>query len=300
MSTPAAAWSCALALNARREPIAGSAAELVAAISRGADLRIYTEFRHNEHIDVTSPSNELIQEVAQFGVTCVIDRRWVAGFMTLRQPVTLPDRFGDLPSLSLFLYNQDGHQAIARPYLRRTNLPAPQDVFQFPAMPGMHAGSIHERASNAPSMNFIYDFLAFRFCVLDRWTQVLAHDANGNVISGDVNALAEAINRGAHVKVAVSNLYDDLSGPGETPLGHEVMIECHSCYYYTQQRLMVAASQPLTRCRVAIPMQYQDRAWDYGWLVVRSDGHVVYRRCDPQTLAFTDRTLRCGLRWFVA
>jgi hypothetical protein len=26
---------------------------------------------------------------------------------------------------------------------------------------------------------------------------------------------------------------------------------------------------------------------------------VVYRRCNPYTLKFDDRVMRCGLRWFV-
>ena len=39
--------------------------------------------------------------------------------------------------------------------------------------------------------------------------------------------------------------------------------------------------------------------WDSGWLVLRTDGVVVYRRCDPYTLAFEDRRYRCPVRWFV-
>ncbi|TXT19113.1 MAG: hypothetical protein FD138_4382, partial [Planctomycetota bacterium] len=62
-------WRCALELDADRNVVDGSVAELSDAIGRGADLRIYTEFRHNEHIDVDSPSSELIREVAEFGVT---------------------------------------------------------------------------------------------------------------------------------------------------------------------------------------------------------------------------------------
>lgn len=37
--------------------------------------------------------------------------------MTLRQPIELTEGFGERPSMSFFLYNQDGRQAIARPYL---------------------------------------------------------------------------------------------------------------------------------------------------------------------------------------
>jgi len=67
--------------------------KLLAAIRRGADLRIATEFRHNEHIDTNSASPELISEVADFRITYVLDDRWVAGIINLRQPIELPNRF---------------------------------------------------------------------------------------------------------------------------------------------------------------------------------------------------------------
>jgi hypothetical protein len=47
-----------------------------AAIRRGADIRIHTEFRHNEHIEATSTDPELIREVADFCVTYLLDDRW--------------------------------------------------------------------------------------------------------------------------------------------------------------------------------------------------------------------------------
>ena len=57
---------------------------------------------------------------AVFAVTYLVhgdSGPWVAGVMTQRQPIECPTGFGPRPSLSLFLYNQDGHQAIARPFL---------------------------------------------------------------------------------------------------------------------------------------------------------------------------------------
>ena len=83
-------WTCALELDSSRQIIAGSEDALVDAIRRGADLRICTEFRHNEHIDVHSPSNEKVREVAEFAVTYLVEDRWTSGVMTLRQPVELP------------------------------------------------------------------------------------------------------------------------------------------------------------------------------------------------------------------
>ena len=69
------AWTCALTLDSTRQTIAGSETALVDAIRRGADLRVYTEFRHNEHIDVGSTNSELVCEVAEFAVTYLVDDR---------------------------------------------------------------------------------------------------------------------------------------------------------------------------------------------------------------------------------
>ena len=93
-------WQCALELNSKREIISGYPSRLAAAIGNAADLRISTEFLHNEHIDVKSSSEERIREVAEFGVTCLINREWVAGIMSLRQPIELPNGFGARPSMS--------------------------------------------------------------------------------------------------------------------------------------------------------------------------------------------------------
>jgi hypothetical protein len=46
-------------------------------------------------------------------------------------------------------------------------------------------------------------------------------------------------------------------------------------------------------------MRYASRSWDFGWLMCRTDGHLVYRRCDPYTLRFTDHTSKTAIRWFV-
>src|SRR5512141_1243530 len=93
-------WRPVLALNSSREVIDGSPEALCAAVGRGAGLRIYTEFIHNEHIDPTSPNNELIREVSEFRATYLLEGRWAAGIMTLRQPISLPGGFGPRASMS--------------------------------------------------------------------------------------------------------------------------------------------------------------------------------------------------------
>ena len=111
------AWKSVLELDTNRNRKNGSAEDLAAAIRNAADLRIYTEFLHNEHIDVKSDSDERIREVAEFGITYLLEDSWSAGIMNLRQPIELPVGFGPRPSMSFFLYNQNGQQAIARPHL---------------------------------------------------------------------------------------------------------------------------------------------------------------------------------------
>ena len=81
-------------------------------------------------------------------------------------------------------------------------------------------------------------------------------------------------------------------------LAHEVFVETGSNYYYTGQQLFIAGSHPLIRVRPDIPMHYQGESWDFGWLMLRTDGKVVYRRCDPYSLAFDDRELQHPIRWF--
>jgi hypothetical protein len=211
-----ATWTVALELNARREITAGSDVGLRDAIRRGADLRIYTEFRHNEHLDVTSRNSEIVREVADFRVTYLVDDHWVAGIMTLRLPINPPVGFGPRPSMSFFMYNQNGQQAIARPYLdgvpaAGTRGPAP--VADHADMPKYHQADAWDAETNAPSHNFSYDFEVYRFLVCDEWRELLSHTPDGHVISGSFDTLAAAFAGGHEIKVAIRGLCADLAAP---------------------------------------------------------------------------------------
>jgi hypothetical protein len=292
-----------LTLNSDRSVRSGSTADLVDAIRRGADLRIGTAFRHNEHIDTRSSSNELIEEVAEFRQTWLLDDRWAAGIMTLRMPVELPEGFGPRPSMSFFLYNQDGTQAIARPYLDGqppTGTRGPSPLDDMSDMPRYHQFDSFDAGTNAPSSNFVYDFDSYRFMVNDRWREVLAHDHTGRPTFGSVEALNEAFLRGAPVKVAISKFGVGLVPPGETAPEHEAFIHCGSCYYYTDRKLFITGTHPAVRIKPAIPLRYESGGWDFCWLVARTDGQVERWRCDPHTLAFDRSTHRYDMRWFVS
>jgi hypothetical protein len=278
----------------------GSPAALADAIRRGADLRIYTRFRFNEHIDTRSTNAEWIQEVADFRVTYLLDDYWVAGIINLRQPIELPHGFGPRPSMSFFLYNQNGDQAIARPYLDGgpvTGDLGPAELDDHTDMPKYHQLDAWDTGTNAPSSNFVYEFEIYKFLVCDNWTEVYANDEHGRTVSGSVDTLAEEFARGREIKVAIRGLCSDLmasSGPSD-----EVFVQCGSCYHFTQSQQFMSASQPVVRVKPAIPLQYKSKEWDFGWLMPRSDGHVARWLLNPYTLKFERSASRHAIRWLV-
>jgi len=293
-------WRPVQTLNRDRRLIGGSSDDLRAAIRNGADLRIYSEFYHDEHIDPASDNHELVQESMDMRATYLVDDRWAAGLLTLRQPVELPDRFGPRPSLSLFLYNEDGQQAVARPILDgppSNGAPGPSPSADHSQMPRYHELDRWDDATNAPSSNFIYDFETLRYFVREDWREVLHHQSDGTVLSGSIDDLADAFRRGAEFKVGIRDLCADLSAAGDV-LPHEVFIQLGSCYYYTREKLFIAGAHPVPRVRPGIPMRYTTRGWDYAWLLPRTDGHVALLIYDPYTLTPRREFGHFEMRWF--
>jgi len=301
------AWKSVLELNSHRERTSGSEKALCEAVGRGADLRIYTEFLHNEHIDPSSDNNDKISEVSEFRETCLIDKNWAAGFMTLRQPVSLPDSFGPRSSMSFFLYNQDGRQAIARPFLdgiQAEGRPGPSPVEAHEQMKKYHELSSWDKDTNAPSSNFIYDFGKYRFYVNDKWEEVYSHDESGRPLQGSLERLIEAFHEGCEIKAGITGLFNDLAGDGSLPgesgsPGHEVFIQTGWGYYYNGEKLFIAETHPLVKVKPAIPLAYESEAWNFGWVVLRTDGACMDRISNPYSLQFTDTRRRYGIRWFV-
>jgi hypothetical protein len=293
-------WRLVLTLDRNRQVIGGSSEELRRAIRAGADLRIYSEFYHDEHIEPGSRNHELVQESMDMRATYLIDDRWAAGVLSLRQPVQLPDRFGPRPSLSLFLYNEDGTQAVARPFLDGAPVDAPparSGPADLSQMPKYHEFDRWDDGTNAPSSNFVYDFETLRYFVREDWREVLQHTGEGKVVSGSIDELADAFHHGAEFKVGIRGLCADLSVNGSS-LPHEAFIQLGSCYYYTRQRLFIAGSHPVPRVAPDVPLRYTTRGWDYTWLLVRSDGHAALLIYDPYTLTPRREFARFGLRWF--
>lgn len=295
-------WKCPLILDKDRRAISGSTKLLANAIRNGADLRIYTEFRNNEHIDTKSNNRELIKEVADFRVTYLLEDRWVAGIINLRQPIEIPNGFGPRPSMSFFLYNQNADQAIARPYLDgrpTTGNVGPGVLDDHSDMPKYHQFDAWDSGTNAPSSNFVYDFETYKFWVCDDWEEVYANDAGGKRVSGSIDALAKAFETGREVKIGIAGLCDDVAQGSKSDMLHEVFVQCGSCYYYTKSKQFCAASQPVVRVKPAIPMRYKSEEWDFGWLMPRSDGHLARWLLDPYTLKFKRSHGQYAMRWFV-
>lgn len=295
-------WENVLELDSDRRLLSGSEESLCRAVGRGADLRIYTEFHHNEHIDTESKNKEKIQEVTEFGVTYLFEDRWSAGIIQVRQPISLPDSFGDRPSMSFFLYNQDGQQAIARPHLdgemAEMNI-GPSPLRGHGKMPKYHEIDNWDAQTNAPSSNFVYDFEVFKYFVRDDWQEVLSHGSNGEFISGSVETLADAFSEGREVKVGIRDLCNDLTDESSKAMAHEVFVKLNSCYYYTEQKLFIAGTYPLVRVGPSMPLSYRSNGWDMSWLMLKTDGSAALRSCNPYTLKFTDSNANYALRWFV-
>jgi hypothetical protein len=304
-------WTSVLELDSSRTVTAGSQTALCDAIRRGADLRILTEFRYNEHVDTRSENAENVREVSDFRVTYLVDDRWAAGVMSLRMPIDVPNGFGPRASMSFFLYNQDGRQAIARPYLdgapsEGARGPSPLD--DHSEMPKYHQHDSWDADTNAPSSNFVYDFSIYRYLVCDNWEEVFAHTAEGEPTFGSLQALYEAFSEGREIKVGIRGLCNELAQSSPLPLGegpgvravpeHTVFVQTGPGYYCTQRKLFCAGSQPVVRIRPGVPMRYTSGGWDFGWLMPRSDGFVDHWICDPYTLRFEKKPSRHAIRWF--
>lgn len=291
-------WKSVLELDSSRRITGGSERQLCEAIRQGSDLRIYTEFRHNEHIEPGSSNREIVREMSDFPTTYLVDGRWAAGIMTFRVPIHPPDGFGPRASMSFFLYNQNGQQAIARPFLDgapAAGSPGPAPLEDHRDMPKYHQQDGFDDRTNAPSSNFIYDFKVFRYIVNDEWREVFAHSEDGTPVAGSLAALVEGFIQGREVKVAVRGVCRDL---GDGP-DHEVFVQCGPCYYNTERKLFSTGTRPMVRVKPGIPMRYESRGWDFGWLMVRSDGFVARWLCDPYTLQFNKSEGRYAVRWFV-
>jgi hypothetical protein len=286
-----AGWTLALELRPDRSVASGSKQAVVDALARGADLRVYTEFLFEEHIEPGgrpgAPEQDgLIREVIDFRETIVIGGTYAAGITTLRQALHPPFGFNGGPKMSFFLYTIDGEQACANvvfgepdpaaAFGTRVVVPSPAD------MPKMGPDEVLDLGTISPSRNFVYDFERYRFFVRDDWDELDGFDA-----------IAAAQIAGREIKVGVAGLL----GRGSAP-EHEVFIGVGSGFLHTGPRLYSCLTHPLVRVAPAVPIRYASGNWDVAWVFLRTDGFAVVRRFDPQTRDWTDREEHFAMRWF--
>lgn len=301
---PSTPWLPVLELDSQRAVVMGSAASLCDAIRRAADLRIRTDFVFNEHVDPSSENAEVVHEVSDFRVTYLVEDRWAAGIMSLRMPICPPEGFGPRESMSFFMYNQDGQQAIARPYLDGASADGERGASPLDdhsAMPKYRQLDNWDANTNAPSSNFIYDFHCYRYFACDAWEEVFSHTAEGRPVFGSLDSLYQAFSQGREIKVGIRGLCDDLgdaTASAQVP-DHTVFVQTGPGYYCTERKLFSAGCQPVVRVRPGIPMRYTTGGWDFGALMVRTDGFVARWLCDPYTLRFRKSESQHAIRWFV-
>lgn len=296
-------WKCALELSPDRTVQAGGHAELCAAIERGADLRIYTEFLFEEHIAPgwtgDAEFNGLIREVIDFRQTMLVDDRHVAAVTTMRQPLHPPFGFnGTQPKMSFFLYNMDGQQACANLELDDVECAAIagkcEEIPPPTGMAKMSAMQVFDGDTCGPSRNFIYDMEVYRFFVRDDWELIYAHEGDGTPRAGNVSAIEQAQLAGREIKVGIR----DLNSEWNTGLAHEVFSQVGSGFYHCGPRVYACSTHPIVRVKPGIPVVYSSQGWDVCWVFLRSDGQSVIRRLDPVTRKFADHEQQLACRWF--
>ncbi len=286
-----------LSLNSRLNVVRGSTAALNRKLAAGADLRISTGFLHNEHIDPASSDDQLIEETSTFAETVIIDGKWSAYFMTARQPVALRQGFGLPNSLSLFLYNQDGHQGVARLVMDGTVDRTLKRDSEHGGIPKVRTLGLQDEGTAGVSKNFIYEFENFDFIVTPCYREVYANNAQGRRTFGTKDALAANCRSGRGIKIAVKGLSRILWG--ETGHEDEIYIHCGSSYYYTKDRLMITNTLPFVSVPADIPLTYKPKGFRYCWIIARSDGRVEVRAFNIFKNTWETRAARLALRWFV-
>ena len=188
------------------------------------------------------------------------------------------------------MYNENGLQAIARPFLDGGEYD-PNERVTHALKSKSHSRTSFDTDTNAPSSNFIYDFFSYRFMVNDCWEEICAHDENGNLIMGDPRAIEQASLDGCELKVGISGVCGG-------DLDHTVFVQTGPHYFYHREGVMVAETRPFVRVAPAIPLQYGSHNWDFGWNIVRSDGKVATMYYDPYTLKPARTFERHPIRWF--
>jgi len=299
-------WTSLLELDSSRTVTAGSATDLCAALGRGADLRVYTEWIYEEHVapdpdDGDHRCDGTFQEVIDFRETYLVEGDYAAGITTLRQSMLPVVGFNPDagPRMFFFLYDMDGRQGCSHVMLDEQPYGPPdahREVEAPAKFPKLSPTQLNDEGSSGPSMQFVYEFERYRYWIRDDWELMFAHEADGTVTDGSWRELHDAHQAGKDIKVGLVNLCADLAGESRE---HVVFSPAGSSWTHTPTELIETQSHPLVRVAPGKPLGYAGGNWDVAWVFIRSTGEATIRRLDPYTRRFEDRKTRLGCRWYV-
>jgi hypothetical protein len=295
-------WQCLLELDSDRRVVSGNRAALRAALARGADFRMYTEWLFEEHIApdlgraARGDEAGVVQEVIDFRQVILVGDDDAAGVTTQRQAITPTIGFNPNgpPRMSFFMYDLDGRQACANLMLDasaytepgRCDVPPPRAD-----MPKMHDLVRQDIGTRGPSVNFIYDMERYRYFVRDDWRMMLHHDEQGHVLEGSLDALHAMHQKGCELKVAVRDL-----AVGDP---HEVISLTGTSWVHAGRRELETLTHPLVCIRASRPLQYASGSWDVAWVFLSTSGAATVRRLDAHSRTLRDQPNRFAVRWFV-
>ena len=289
-------WVRKLEMNEGREITNGSFEDLAAAANNGDDIRCYTTFDYGEHM--ASPGSDVgwVEEMMNFGVIYLLEGSRIAGIETTRYPADCSLGFQPDPSLSFFLYNDNGQFGIARPFLDGRKSKAELGEHSIPKYTSL---GTFDNGTSCPSENATYEFGEYAWWTKDDWQEVLSVGPKGSVLGGSLEELWNAFRSGKEIKVAVKQLCDFLALQGEQAIEHEVFVCLGPIYAHRDQGFLGGESQPIVRVLPDTPLEYRSGNWNYGWILPRTDGVVHQLVIDPYTNKFNRIKGRHSIRWFV-
>ncbi len=264
--------------NGDHKPIAGSVADVAAAVRRGADLRRFSTYNLK--------GTGMVEETMTLQTTWVFDEGHVGGLQTLRHPVNAGLGISMLPSMSLWIFGVEAPQ-------RSTFVP-------LNGKPVANATGKWVRVDNEPFGRETDEFVPRRYLWWARsdWKLIYAHDKNGYSSQGSWEDIRKAVKEGRILKVGIKNLWSYLTPAGDETLEHEVFIECTTDFSHLDESFVGALTQPTFLLQPSVPLKFTGENFALGWLVVRSDGKVQRVTLNPTNMQWERTWDRYAVRWF--
>jgi len=259
-------------------PTDGDTAAVANAVRQGADLRRFSTY---------SPKlTGLVEETMTLQTTWVFDNEHVGGLATLRQPINCGLDFFNGPCIAYYIFHVAAPTCMA--------------FVPLDGSPMDKATGNWVRVDNHSFDGDKAEWLSERYHWWGRneWEEICAHDEDGNPSLGSWEEVHRAANDGCTLKVGIRNLWNHFTTPGETPLEHEVFIECSVQFAHVDAHFFGALTVPTFLVRPCTPMKFSNEDFAPGWLLVRTDGRIQHQTLDPSTLKWERTWTRHAIRWF--